>query len=205
MNAVRRFLLPALVASAALLAVPSRAAEDEFKFMPKGGRDLFVEVLAACTDCNDIIAFAAKQGGQEAWLKYFSAKQSRQKSDPKKGALAGLSDKQTQVLLTYLAVNTPLSKENLPRDTKGASWTAALPPDGRQLALEKCMGCHSLGVTVLNEADYRGWSMIMRKSDHVVIRMKEKEIETLKQYLSIITPMSENEVPKQLRESSGTY
>ena len=201
-------ILSALLASAAVFAAPGSAAEDPYQFMPKGGRDLFVQVLAACTNCNDIVAAVATQSSQEAWLKYFTAKQSRQKvaaAEAKRGALAGLSDKQTRVLLTYLAVNTPVPKEKLPRDPKSANWTSVLPPDGRQLTLEKCMGCHSLGVTVLNEADYRGWGMIMRKSDHVVIRMTEKEVETLKQYLSIITPIPQDQVPKELRESAGTY
>lgn len=195
------FLFAALLTGVAVLADPALSAVDEYKFMPKGGRDLFVEVLAGCANCDDIANVVAAQGSQEAWQKYFSGKQSRQK----KGALAGLSDKQAKVLFTYLAVNTPVQKANLPKDAKNINWTSVLPPDGRQLALEKCMGCHSIGVTVLNEADYRGWGMIMRKSDHVVIRMTDKEIETLKQYLSIITPIPEDEVPKQLRQSSGTY
>ena len=195
------WLLGALLGSVVVLADPSMAAEDEYKFMPKGGRHLFVEVLAACANCDDIANVVAAQGSQEAWQKYFSGKQDRQK----KAALAGLSDKQAKVLLTYLAVNTPVAKAKLPKDTKNVNWTSVLPPDGRQLALEKCMGCHSIGVTVLNDADYRAWGMIMRKSDHVVIKMTDKEIETLKQYLSIITPMTEDQVPKQLRESAGTY
>ncbi len=190
-----------VVAAAALVgAFPGLAAVDEYKFMPKGGRDLFVEVLGSCANCDDIANAVSRQGTQEAWQKYFSAKQNRQK----KPALAGLSDQQVKVLVTYLAVNTPVAKAP-PKDAKNVNWTSVLPPDGRQLALEKCMGCHSIGVTVLNDTDYRGWGMIMRKSDHTVIRMTDKEIETLKQYLSLITPMPEDQVPKELRQSSGTY
>lgn len=187
--------------AAVILAAAASAAVDEYSFMPKGGRDLFVEVLAACANCDDIANVIAAQGSQEAWQKYFSGKQNRQKQ----AALSGLSEKQAKVLLTYLAVNTPVAKAKLPKDAKNVNWTSVLPPDGRQLTLEKCMGCHSLGVTVLNDADYRAWGMIMRKSDHVVIKMTDKEIETLKQYLAIITPMPEDQVPKQLRESAGTY
>jgi len=195
------FRFSAAAAAAIVMAGAASAATDEYSFMPKGGRDLFVEVLAACANCDDIANAVATQGNAEAWQKYFSGKQNRQK----KPALSALSDKQVKVLVTYLGVNTPVPKANLPKDAKSANWTSVLPPDGRQLALEKCMGCHSLGVTVLNDADYRAWGMIMRKSDHVVIKMTDKEIETLKQYLTIIAPMPEDQVPKQLRESAGTY
>ena len=208
MKTKRKIIFCALVGGAALFTGAAPAAEDEFKFMPKGGREMFVEVLAGCSNCDNIATVVTTQGTQEDWLKYFSGRQSSLKSpagDRKKGALANLGDKQTKTLLSYLAVNTPISKDKLPKDAKKINWTALLPLDGRQLTLEKCMGCHSIGVTVLNEADYKGWGMIMRKSDHVVIRMTEKETETLKQYLAANMPLPEDQVPKALRQSSGTY
>lgn len=205
---MRRIIVPAFLGSAALFANPALAAEDAFKFMPKGGREMFLEVLAGCANCDNIAALVTTPGTQQEWLKYFTGRQSSLKNpagDRKTGALANLAENQAKTLISYLTANTPIPKEKLPKDTKKIDWTSLLPLDGRQLALEKCMGCHSIAVTVLNAADYRGWGMILRKSDHTATRLTDREAETLKHYLAINTPIPEDKIPPELKQSSGAY
>lgn len=205
---VRRFLVPAFLGGAALLVSLALAGPDAFEFMPKGGREMLLEVVGRCANCDDIVTIVTTRRTQEEWLKYFTGRQSSLKNladEKKKGALATLAERQMSTLVSYLAINTPIPKEKLPKDTKKVDWLSFLPPDGRQLTLEKCMGCHSIGVTVLNAADMRGWAMILRKSDHAVIKLTERETETLKSYLAVNMPVPEEEVPEELRKSGGAY
>ncbi len=198
----------AVLGCALFLLRPALAAEDEFKFMPKGGSEMFLDVLSQCANCDAIAELVTSQRTEEGWLKYFAGKQRAQKysgGDKKTGALAGLPEKQGKTLASYLAANAPMAKSSLPKDSKKADWKSVLPPDGRQLALEKCMGCHGIAVTMLNEADLRGWDMILRKSDHRGLKLTDREAQTLKSYLAINAPLPESEIPAALKQSSAAY
>jgi hypothetical protein len=200
-HTLRKRALMAFLGAAALLATPAGAAEDPYKFMPKGGREMFVEALGRCANCDPAEIVASRRTAED-WLKYFAGRQTAK--DKKAGVLAHLGDKQAKTLASYMAANLPLAKASVAKGSK-IDWKAALPLDGRELTLEKCMGCHSLGATMLNDADLKGWDMILKKSDHRVLRMTDKEILTLQHYLTINAPVPEESVPKELRQSAGVY
>jgi hypothetical protein len=111
---------------------------------------------------------------------------------------ATLSEKERHTLAAYLAVNLPLAPGAL--EQPQAAWTAALPPDGRELAWNNCQFCHSLFTSHLTiERDVRGWLNTFQTPFHRELKMNEQERETFARYSAINMPMKIEDVPAELR------
>ena len=191
------------------LAGLALAADDAFKFMPKGGRELLIEVKAKCANCDDLVTLVTTRRSADDWQKYFTGKQSTvtglSDAEKRKGALATFTEKQIRTLTAYLSINLPLARDQLPRDPARAQWEAVLPVDGRKLTLDRCMGCHSLATTILISGDLNGWGVIMRKSDHVNLGMNAQQLQELLHYLAINMPVPESEIPDEFKKGTGGY
>jgi mono/diheme cytochrome c family protein len=198
-----------VLTSGLVLAGLALAADDTFKFMPKGGRELLLEVKAKCANCDDLVTLVTTKRSADDWQKYFAGKQSTvtglSDAEKRKGALASFTEKQIKTLASYLSINLPMAKDKLPQDPARAQWETVLPADGRKLTLDKCMGCHSLATTVLISGDLNGWGVIMRKSDHVNLGMNEQQLQTLLHYLTINMPVPESEIPDEFKKGTGGY
>lgn len=208
---MNRWTVPVLAAAgtALVFAGLALAADDALKFMPKGGRELLVEVKAKCANCDDLVTLVTTKRSADDWQKYFTGKQSTvtglSDAEKRKGALATFTEKQIRTLTAYLSINLPLARDQLPRDPARAQWEAVLPVDGRKLTLDRCMGCHSLATTILISGDLNGWGVIMRKSDHVNLGMNAQQLQEILHYLAINMPVPESEIPDEFKKGTGGY
>ena len=65
-----------------------------------------------------------------------------------KTALQKFNEQELLTLADYLSFNMPLSSGPSAADLAKADLAKALPPDGRDFALEKCQGCHIITVVI---------------------------------------------------------
>ncbi len=189
----------ALFAAATVLPLLAAAAGDVFDFIPQGGRTLLAGALSARPEPADAQALLSGRRKREEWLAWLNGR---------RDAMAGLKpldDKQLLTLADYLAFNMPLATGKTPAQPTRANWEKALPPDGRDLALNYCQGCHIITVVVTQQRTKEAWLGSLGKPSHVQIRLSPAQREALASYLVINAAIPIDEVPEELRAGGATY
>jgi mono/diheme cytochrome c family protein len=200
MNSIRMFLCSALIVCSALLAEPLWAeTKDVFAFIPPGGRILFAQVIASRPPTDELQAILTGKRAREEWLVYLKSKN---KALP---ALQPLSEQELLTLADYLSFNMPLASGQGAADLAKADLTKALPPDGRDFALEKCQGCHIITVVITQVRPVAAWLGTMNKPSHARIKLSREQREALASYLVLNGGISIDDVPKELRAGGASY
>jgi mono/diheme cytochrome c family protein len=200
MNSVRSFLCSALVLCGAVLVSPLRAeTKDVFAFIPAGGRTLLAQVVTRRPPPDELKAILTGKHTQSEWLTYLKGKT---KSVP---ALQKFSEQELLTLADYLSFNMPLSSGQSAADLAKADLEKALPPDGRDFALEKCQGCHIITVVITQVRPVPAWLGTMNKPSHSRIKLSREQREALASYLVLNGGIPIDQVPEELRAGGATY
>ncbi|WP_159589694.1 hypothetical protein [Chelativorans xinjiangense] len=176
----------AIIVGAALwLGAGTLLAQPEFDFMPDGGRETLLRL--AQSSAVDLKALIHRTAGEEDWSATISS------ADP------SLSSDAVETLASYLAVNMPVEGMS-PDATSPEELAAALPPDGKELAVANCQFCHSFFTGYLaHDRDAEGWRSTFKAPFHKELPMTEKERETFARYSAINMPIPYDKVPEDLR------
>jgi len=163
-------------------------AQLSFDFMPKGGKTLFLEVFGAAPDAATLAEMTGVGRGEADWSEYLEARDT------------GLGKTELRTLAAYLAVNMPLAAEVVDAAAKEGDIAPALPPDGRELAWNRCQSCHSLFAGYLTQdRDLQGWRNMFLSPFHRELKMSDQEREEFSHYSIINMPMKFEDVPEDLR------
>lgn len=189
MNTARRLGSLILIALGILLIGPLLAsAQEDYGFMPKGGKTLLLELIGTPADVAKLREIAGARHSEEEWRQAMAARKST------------LSERELNELAAYLAVNLPLPEGALEQAVKRGDPASALPADGRELAWTQCQFCHSLfSGYLMQQRDVQGWRSIFLSPFHRGIKMSEQERETFAHYSAINMPLKINDVPPDLR------
>lgn len=172
-----RWAVPVVIGAGAV-ALALAAAGEDYKFMPKGGRTLLVEVVGASS--AQLRTLAREKRTEAQWREFVDAQKKP------------MSDKERATLAAYLAVNLPVAAP-----VQNAS---ALPRDGRELAWEECQSCHSLFAGHLTQSRAaQGWRNMFMSPFHREMKMTPQEREEFSRYSEINMPMKIEDVPAELR------
>ncbi len=178
----------AMALAVAVTGLSPASAQQDFSFMPKGGKTLLLDVFGASPDPATLAEMTAAGRGEDGWRAFLAGKK------------ASLSDKELRTLASYLAVNMPLPQAALDDAAKAGDIAAALPPDGRELAWNNCQSCHSLFASYLTQdRDLPGWQNLFQAPFHRQLKMSAKEREEFSHYAVINMPMKVEDVPDALR------
>ena len=174
----RRFLLAGLLCLATVLW----AADEQFGFMPDGGRSLLARLVAGLEpEARQTVL--SRKAGAEDWADWARAQA------PEMGEIP------VETLAGYAALNLPL-----PAVAAGADWAAQLPPDGKDLAIAQCQFCHSLFTGYLmHDRDLTGWKGTFKAPFHTEIPMSEVERDTFASYSALNMPLAFEDVPPEWR------
>lgn len=164
-----------------LFAGLAYAQEDYFAFMPEGGRTILAAGLAADPALGPRLA---EVKGAEDWLALIVGG-----GFP---GLAGLDDWQARTLADYLAYAGPIDP-------------ATLPPDGRDMTLERCQSCHIVTVVVTQAREKEAWLGTLGKPSHVEIPLTEAERDQLADYLVVNAGIPIDAIPPELRAGGASY
>lgn len=173
--------LAALAVLTAGMTGAMAAGTDYFAFIPEGGRTILQGLLAADP------ALAAKLAEKHAapdWLAAIT-----------KGDLPGvqmLDEWQAQTLADYLAYAAPADP-------------AALPLDGRDMALARCQSCHIITVVVTQARAREAWLGTMAKPSHVGVPLTPAERGQLADYLAVNAGIPIDAIPPELRAGGASY
>jgi len=172
-----------VIGSLLSLLAGSVLAQPDFGFMPDGGKLTLLRLSeASAVDLKEMVHFTATE---EEWTARIATADSTLSAD----AVATLA--------SYLALNMPI-EGGTALDT--AQLAAALPPDGKELAIENCQFCHSFFTGYLaHDRDTEGWRSIFKAPFHKELPMTEKERETFARYSAINMPIPYEKVPEDLR------
>jgi len=176
-----------LLAMAALaLASGVALGQIGFEFMPDGGRNLMVQAFDAQSGTlTDISAMALDAEGWQAWITE---------------AQATLAEDEVMTLASYMALNLPLADPEALGALGPEDLAAALPRDGKDLAIRYCQGCHGFYTGYLgHDRDANGWMVMFNSPFHTEIRMNRTERLTFAHYSAINLPMRLEDVPPDLR------
>lgn len=200
MSSIRALLCGALIVCSAFLADPLLAqTKDVFAFIPVGGRTLLARVVESHPPADELQAILTAKHTREEWLSYLKSKA---KSVP---ALQKFSEQELLTLADYLSFNMPLASGQTAADLAKADLEKALPPDGRDFALEKCQGCHIITVVITQVRPVPAWLGTMNKPSHSRIKLSREQREALASYLVLNGGIPIDEVPEELRAGGATY
>jgi len=177
-----KFIAPLVLA----LALPALAA-DVFDFIPVGGRTILARVQSAKAPAQEAQGLTGAKRSSTEWKQYI---EQHRKSHP---GLQKLTDKEAATLADYLAYNAPLASGK------------ALPPDGRDFALNYCQGCHIITVVVTQDRPREQWLGTMNKPSHVQIKLSKEQREALAAYLVVNAAIPIDLVPEDLRAGGASY
>lgn len=189
----------ALALGALLIGAAAAWAADVFDFIPEGGRTLTAKALAGQPSTDEVRALLTGKRTREAWLAHLRG---RGKALP---GLQRLDPKQLVTLADYLSFNMPLPAGRIPSNLAQANWERLLPPDGRDMTLEYCQGCHIITVVVTQDRTKEAWLGTMSKPSHVQIKLSPAQREALASYLVLNAAISIDDVPEELRAGGATY
>ena len=177
-----------VVLCALLLGSQSTLAQEDYDFMPKGGKALLFQLLGHPLDTAELHKIAKTKHTAEEWQASLA---------PKMGAM---NDRERRTLAGYLAVNMPLAEKTPADEEAKGDVAAALPPDGQELAMNNCQFCHSVfsGYLMIDRG-VQGWLGPFEAPFHREIEMTETERETFARYSAINMPMKFEDVPEDLR------
>lgn len=166
--------------------LPAMAQEDD-KFMPKGGKTLFLE-LTDPSRAEELREIGSITRSDAEW-RGFLAERHKQ-----------LGEREASELAAYLAVNFPLSEAVVQQAVDSGDIASALPPDGRELAWTRCQFCHSLfSGYLMHQRDVQGWRSVFLSPFHRGLKMTAQQRETFARYSAINMPMKAADVPAELR------
>ncbi|WP_026757009.1 hypothetical protein [Sediminimonas qiaohouensis] len=175
----------ALVPAMAAMALWA-ADDDQFAFMPDGGRSILTGLLSAMTPeaAQDTLM---RDDAPEGWATWATSLD------------AGLDPASIETLASYAALNLPLGGK--PVSGLGATELAeVLPPDGKDLAVAQCQFCHALfSGYLMHDRDKAGWLSTFKSPFHTEIPMSRVERETFAGYSAINMPLAFDDVPPELR------
>ena len=173
---------------ALLLGPLPTLAQEGYEFMPKGGKTLLLQLLGHPLDTAELNKIANTQHSAEEWQDSLA---------PRTGAM---NERERRTLSGYLAVNMPLAGKALAAEEMKGDMAAALPTDGRELAVNYCQFCHSFfSGYLMVERDAQGWLGTFETPFHREVELTEKERETFARYSAINMPMKLEKVPQDLR------
>ena len=200
MSSIRSVVGGALIACSVFLVNPLLAeTKDVFAFIPAGGRTLLEQVVASHPPADELQAILTGKHTREEWLAYLKGKA---KNVP---ALQKFSEQELLTLADYLSFNMPLASGQGPADLAKADLSTALPPDGRDFALEKCQGCHIITVVITQVRPVPAWLGTMNKPSHTRIKLSKEQREALASYLVLNGGIPIDQVPEELRAGGATY
>jgi len=200
MSSIRNFLCGVLIACSAFLVNPLLAeTKDVFAFIPAGGRTLLEQVVTSHPPVDELQAILTGKRTREEWLSHLKGKV---KNVP---ALQKFSEQELTTLADYLSFNMPLASGQGAADLAKADLTKALPPDGRDFALEKCQGCHIITVVITQIRPVPAWLGTMNKPSHFRIKLSREQREALASYLVLNGGIPIEQVPEELRAGGATY
>jgi hypothetical protein len=179
----RRAILRAALALAVIGA--AAAQEDYFAFMPEGGRTLLLGRLAGAEGAAlaDVAQRAADRADWADWAR---------------AQAPDLTEAEAATFAGYAARNFPLPETALARLAEQGA--AALPPDGKDLAVAQCQTCHSFFTGYLmQDRDETSWKGTFKAPFHAEIPMSEAERDTFARYSARNMPMAFEDVPPELR------
>ncbi len=193
-----RFIPLFAVAAAAVIAawLPqslNAQSDDVFAFIPVGGRTLLANIIASHPPADEVKALATGKQTRDEWVSYLKAHATAIT------ALQSLTDKELLTLADYLSFNMPLPANQMPADA------SKLPMDGRDFALEKCMGCHVITVVVTQSRTKEHWLGTWHKPSHMGIKLTEAQREQLASYLVLNAGIPIDQVPEELRAGGASY
>lgn len=167
-----------------LLALPALAADDVFGFIPPGGRTILADLLAQ--QPGDLAALSTAKPATD-WLAELGS------GTATLAGAEGLDEWQRQTLADYLGYAGAITDP------------AALPRDGRDMALDKCQSCHIITVVVTQARPREQWLGTMNKPSHVQIPLTQPEREQLADYLTVNAGIPIDQIPPELRAGGATY
>ncbi len=199
-----RFMSLAACALAGMLSgylVQPLAAQtaEELTFIPSGGRTLLTNIATSKPPANELTPLLTGKRSRDDWSSYLNA------HSPVVPAVQSLSDKQRLTLADYLSFHMPLPANKVPANLAGADWAHILPPDGRDLMLDHCQGCHIITVAVTQQRTETAWLQTMSTPSHSGIKLTPQEREELASYLELNGGIPIDQVPEELRASGATY
>lgn len=196
-----RRLLVAVATFACLVvtAQPATAQKDVFSFVPPGGKSLLLTLVRSKPPLPELRGLLTAKHTQQEWQATLLAKR---QAIP---ALVRLSDTELATLASYLFYTAPLDQRRLPNGHDLKEWQKALPPDGRDLALNYCQFCHIITVVVTQAKERQGWQGTMNTPSHVVVKLSPKEREALASYLALNAPVPLESIPEELRAGGASY
>lgn len=167
---------------------PPALSQEGHEFMPKGGKALLLEMVGEPPLVAALRQIVETGQSEEEW---------RAALAERKGVM---SDTELLTLANYLAVNMPLAEGALEQAESQGDISAALPPDGRNLAWNNCQFCHSLFTGYLtHDRDAQGWLGTFEVPFHRELEMTDQEQETFARYSAVNMPMTIEDVPAELR------
>jgi hypothetical protein len=200
MSSSRLSLLGILILLGAVLIQPLLAqTQDVFAFIPAGGRTLFAQVVASHPPVDELQAILTGKHTRAEWL---SDLKGRSKALP---ALQKLSEQELTTLADYLSFNMPLPGGQTAADLVKSDLTKALPPDGRDFALDRCQGCHIITVVITQVRSKEAWLGTMNKPSHTRIKLSREQREALANYLVLNGGIPIDDVPQELRAGGASY
>lgn len=174
------------LAAVAVAAVAATAGEDQYAFMPDGGRITLSGLLAGLGDAAaaEVLTRTAAAADWAAWAA------SRDE---------GLDPAAIDTFAGYAELNLPLAEDRL-AELSGAGLAETLPPDGKDLAISQCQFCHSLfSGYLMHDRDLAGWEGTFKAPFHTEIPMSEVERKTFAAYSALNMPLAYEDVPPELR------
>lgn len=172
---------------------------DGFGFVPVGGKTLLLRVIASRPARADLLGLMSAKKSAADWKTFLKGKA---QAIP---VLGGLTESQLATLASYLSLVAPIREGSLPKDLDPSAWSKALPPDGRDLVLNKCQLCHIITVAITQDKDARGWRGLLQTPNHSGVIPAEAQQEMLGQYLAINMPIPVEKIPKPLRAGGASY
>lgn len=167
----------------ATLATTFAAFAQQLTFMPKGGRQLLLEVVGKPPDIARLREIAGAKHTEAEWRAILADRKT------------ALGEREAATLAAYLEVNMPLPAAALQGDI-----VAALPADGQALAENTCQSCHSIFTSYLTQSrDVQGWRSIFLSPFHRELKLAEREREEFARYSAINMPMKVDDVPSDIR------
>lgn len=185
---MRRMTLNAPILSlvALLLALGAGAQDDQYPFIPPGGRSLLL-ALAGQGEGETLAEIAARDQSAEEWQAWAVS----QNPELEETALATFAG--------YAELNLPVGEDALAQLAESGDSTL-LPKDGKDLAVGQCQFCHSLFSGYLtHDRDETGWKAIFKSPFHSEIPMSEVERDTFAHYSALNMPLPIEDVPPELR------
>lgn len=183
----------ASAAVAALLAAGVALGQDDMMgFIPDGGRTLLAGLIEGGARDAAVAEMTGSSRDAQGWLDWIA--------DNPEGVpgLGDFDEYQARTLANYLAVVAPI-------EAAGDDATGALPPDGRDMALQHCQSCHIITVVITQDRTRDAWLGTLNNPSHVEIALDETERGLLADYLVVNGGIPIEMVPEALRAGGASY